>query len=74
MDTQKVIINLLSNIGMGKNGYIFSHSYYVDKLNEITEVKFKILQSTPELLVINANDLTLNFTIQNCIIKDVTIS
>lgn len=59
---------------MGKNGYILSHSYYVNKLNEITEVKFKILQSTPELLVINANDLTLNFTIKNCIIKDVTIS
>lgn len=74
MDTQKVIINLLSNIGMGKNGYILSHSYYVDKLNEITNVKFKTLQSTPELLVINANNLTLNFTIQNCIIKDVTIS
>lgn len=74
MDTQKIIINLLSNIGMGKNGYILSHSYYVDKLNEITKVEFKVLQSTPELLVINANDLTLNFTIQNCIIKDVTIS
>ena len=74
MDTQKIIINLLSNIGMGKNGYILSHSYYVAKLSEITNVKFKTLQSTPELLVINANDLTLNFTIQNCIIKDVTIS
>lgn len=71
MDTQKIIINLLSNIGMGKNGYILSHSHYVDKLNEITRVKFKILKSTPESLVINTNDLTLNFTINKCIIKDI---